>query len=296
MDRNSLHYIIKSIDFIERNINKKITLDDLSLHVNLSKFYLDRLFHQASKITLMDYVKKRKLSCSINELLNTDLKICDIATEYGFNYEQSYIRAFEKTFSISPDRFRKQKPQINITDKVNLDYIKAIGENAIIITPEIVVKPEFLIAGIKYKIREDYDIEFFEANAKGNDFYFNRKCEIKNIINPNIYIGLVDHNPEEEGYCYYMPSVQVSHAHALPTDMMLYKVPTNKYAIFKYIGLHHAKETNTANLFQTLYYIYSEWLPKSGYLESPAYHFEMFDENITSDDYCEVDLYIPIKL
>lgn len=295
MERDSLDYIVKSIEYIEKNMKKTITLEDISLHVSLSKYYLNRLFHQISKTTLMNYVKKRKLSSSIYELLNTDLKIADIAAEYGFNYEQSYIRAFEKAFAISPDRFRRQKPIINITDKINLQYIKAIGENAYILTPDIVIKPAFLTAGIKYKIDADYDMKFYESNNKGNDFYFNRKDEIRNIIQPHIYIGLVEYNTDEAGYYYYIPSVQVSDTRALPKDMVIHKIPTNKYAIFKYIGLHHAKQTNIANLHFTLFYIYSDWLPKSGYSQSAPYHFERFDENFTTDDYCEVDIYIPIK-
>ncbi len=295
MEHNSLDYIIKSIEYIEKNIKKTITLEDISLHVSLSKYYLNRLFHQISKTTLMNYVKKRKLSSSIYELLNTDLKIADIAAEYGFKYEQSYIRAFEKSFAISPDRFRRHKPILNITDKINLDYIKAIGESAYILTPDIVIKPEFLIAGIKYKIDADYDMKFHESNSKGNDFYFNRKGEIRNIIQPHIYIGLVEYITDEAGYSYYIPSVQVSGPGSLPKDMVIHKIPTNKYAIFKYIGLHHAKQTNIANLHFTLFYIYSDWLPKSGYSQSAPYHFERFDENLTTDDYCEVDIYIPIK-
>lgn len=295
MEQNSLYFIIeKTIEYIENNLKKALTLEEISSYVNLSRFYLNRLFHEISKTTLMHYVKNRKLSGSINELLNTNLKISDIAAEYGFNYEQSYIRAFESKFSISPDRFRKNKPIVNITDKINLKYIKLIGENGIIFDPHIVIKPEFYVTGIKYRIKLEYDRQFYEANQKGNDFYYNRRQEIENIINPNIYIGLVDYKTGDHAYSNYMPSVQVSAPGRIPEGMTFHKVPTGKYAIFRYIGLHHAKHTNIKNLTDTLKYIYQEWMPRSGYSQSAPYHFERFDESISREDYCEVDIYIPI--
>ncbi len=295
MEHNSLQNIIeRAIDFIECNIKTTITLDEISLNVNLSKFYLNRLFHEISGTTLMHYVKNRKLSSSIYELLNTNLKISDIAAEYGFNYEQSYIRAFENKFSISPDRFRKQRPILNITDKINLSYIRAIGENAVIFAPSIVIRAEFLIAGIKYRINEEYDRQFFEANLKGNDFYYKRRHEIENVIYPDTYIGFVDYKTGEEGFTYYLPSVQVSAKGHIPEDMTFHKVPTGKYAVFKYIGLHHARQINIGNLYDTFQYIYDDWLPKSGYSQSAAYHFEKCDESISREDYCELELFIPI--
>jgi AraC family transcriptional regulator len=188
----------------------------------------------------------------------------------------------------------KHRPIINITDKINLNYIKLIGENGILFDPDIVIKPGFYIAGIKYKINIEYDRQFYEANQKGNDFYYNRRHEIDNILYPDIYIGLVDYKTDDIAYSFYMPSVQVSMPGRLPEDIICHKVPTNKYAVFKYIGLHHARNTNIKSLYDTFKYIYMEWLPKSGYSQSAPYHFEKLDESVSREDYCEVELYIPI--
>lgn len=297
MKYNSLYCTIeKAIEYIEENIKRTITLEEISKDVNLSMFYLDRLFHEISKTTLMRYVKNRKLSSSIGELLNTNLKISDIAEEYGFNYEQSYIRLFENTFTISPDRFRKEKPILKITDKINLKYIRLMGEEGIVFDPHIVIKPEFFITGIRHKINKEYDQQFHEANIKGNDFYYTRRHEIENTLYSNIYIGFVDLVTSDSSFTYYMPSVQVSDpGNTIPAGMVCQRVPTNKYAVFKYIGLHHARQTNINNLYNTLRYIYEEWFPKSGYSQSAPYHFERYDDTISRDDYCEFEIYIPVS-
>ena len=98
------------IEYIEANIREKIDLDDISCHVGLSKFHLNRIFKAITNRQLMDYVRNRKLTLSLFDLLNTSLKISDISAEYGFHHEQSYIRSFKNTIGLSPNQFRIEKP------------------------------------------------------------------------------------------------------------------------------------------------------------------------------------------
>jgi AraC family transcriptional regulator len=295
MKSNSLYYTVKDIiEYIEENLKTTITLDDISNHVSISKFHLNRLFHAISNAKLIHYVKNRKLSSSINELLNTNLKISDIAHEYGFNYEQSYIRLFINTFGISPDQFRKNKPALKISEKINLDYIHEIGEKGITLVPSIVIMPEFLIAGVRSKIFTQDDSLFHRANEKGNDVYYNRRHEIQNKVNHDVYIGFVEYITEDDSYTYYTPSIQVSSPDGIPSDMVCRRIPTNRYAVFKYIGLHHARNTNISSLRGILNYIFGDWLPKSEYSHCAPYHFERIDEKVSKNDYCEVEIFVPV--
>jgi len=69
---------------------------------------LQRLFRSAYNQPIGLYIRSFKLTASINDLLNTDSNILDIALGYGFNYEQSYIRAFKRKFGITPGKLRKE--------------------------------------------------------------------------------------------------------------------------------------------------------------------------------------------
>jgi AraC family transcriptional regulator len=66
----------------------------------------------------MEYVGGRKLAHSLNTLLNTDLHILDIAYNYGFEHELSYIQAFSKEFSCTPEEARKTKKILPIRGNV----------------------------------------------------------------------------------------------------------------------------------------------------------------------------------
>lgn len=294
MEKNLLYNDISNvIAYIEANLKSEITLDKISEHVNISKFHLNRVFHAISSNTLMNYVRGRKLSSSIDELLNTNLKVSDISQEYSFNYEQSYIRSFINTFGISPDKFRKEKPPLKIKDKIDLGYIRAIGENGAVIKPQITIIPEFLLTGIRYKIFNPDDRVYHESNARGNDFFSNHRHKIKNAVSYEIYFSLIQYIADNT-YSYYMPSLQVQDEDATPEGMICQRVLTNKYAIFKYIGLHHASGTNINNLMETLKYIYGEWFPKSNYYQCTPYHLERIDSAVSREDYCEVEICIPV--
>ncbi|HHW09397.1 MAG TPA: helix-turn-helix transcriptional regulator [Firmicutes bacterium] len=96
----------RTIEYIEKNIKNNISLDDLAKASYMSKFHLSRVFQSITGYPPIEYARARKLTCSLNELIHTDRKISDIAQEYGFDHEQSYIRAFKRHFGMTPAQFR----------------------------------------------------------------------------------------------------------------------------------------------------------------------------------------------
>jgi AraC family transcriptional regulator len=93
---------------IEKGIRTDINSDVIARKHTISEGHLQRLFRSAYNQPIGLYIRSFKLTASINDLLNTDSNILDIALEYGFNYEQSYIRAFKRKFGITPGKLRKK--------------------------------------------------------------------------------------------------------------------------------------------------------------------------------------------
>jgi AraC family transcriptional regulator len=93
---------------IEKGIRTDINSDVIARKHTLSEGHLQRLFRSAYNQPIGLYIRSFKLTASINDLLNTDSNILDIALDYGFNYEQSYIRAFKRKFGITPGKLRKK--------------------------------------------------------------------------------------------------------------------------------------------------------------------------------------------
>jgi AraC family transcriptional regulator len=92
---------------IEKGIREGINSDILAEKYTLSERHLRKLFKFAFKQPLGGYIRSRRLAASLDDLLKTDFNILDIAIEHGFEYEQSYRRAFKREFGITPGNLRK---------------------------------------------------------------------------------------------------------------------------------------------------------------------------------------------
>jgi len=101
---------------VEDGIREGINVDILAKRYSLSYRHLQRLFKLSFKQSLADYIRSRRLVESLSDLLKTDRKLIDIALEFGFEYDQSYIRAFKREFGMTPGNLRK----VRHFDKVKL--------------------------------------------------------------------------------------------------------------------------------------------------------------------------------
>ncbi|WBW97223.1 helix-turn-helix domain-containing protein [Oceanirhabdus sp. W0125-5] len=285
------------IEYIEDNIEEKLTLETLSDVAGLSKFHLIRVFKKISDSTLMNYVRSRKLASSLNPLLNTDMRIIDVANQYNFEHEQTYIRSFKNEYRITPAKFRRSHTPVKIVDKINFSFCKEF-EHGVLFNPQFVVKPEFKVVGIKDIISEEDNFIENEANNRGVDFFFNHRHKIKNAINPNTYIGLTRVINNESDYTYYMPSIQVSEFNDIPQNMYCDTIPASKYAVFQYVGNHPVEEISNLTMLTLFDYIFQTWIPKLNYdfSKEGGFHFEEINSEIASENYCEANLYFPISL
>lgn len=98
--------------FIQGNFKEKITLDDISSKLNLSKFYLSRIFKEVTGTTVMDYV----MACRLNQVkydleMNLDKTLHEIAGDCGFESPAHFSRFFKKSLGMTPSEYRKRKQQ-----------------------------------------------------------------------------------------------------------------------------------------------------------------------------------------
>ncbi|MDD3224840.1 MAG: helix-turn-helix transcriptional regulator [Clostridium sp.] len=111
--------IKKSIKYINLNLTNKIELKDLADMAFLSKYHFHRIFHTVVGEPVAEYIRKRRLMASANELLNTDDKIVDIAIKYQFNSPEVFAKAFKKLYGMSPSVFRKNNNKVSVISSIN---------------------------------------------------------------------------------------------------------------------------------------------------------------------------------
>jgi AraC family transcriptional regulator len=283
--------IASCVTFTEANLANKISLDDVALHCGISKYHLHRLFKSLTGESLMEYVQSRKLSASINDLIHTKMRIIDIALNYGFDYEQSYIRAFRKKFGYTPQKVRSQQMSLRITERINLNDIYAVNNSAIY-KPFFVFRQRSFLIGMRHKILSKSGDK--TANYYGRDFFYHHRQQVKNVINPEVYYGYTDWSGSNEGFIYYMPSVQVEDLSQIPDGMHGVEIPAHKYVVFRFVGFFRPDEINGRQVGRLLVHMYSKWIFNSGFTFADRFRFEYIDNRLAKDNYCELDIYQPI--
>lgn len=290
-EENIIQKLSSAVNYIEENIYSKITLDRISQHTGISKFHLHKVFGALTGKKLIEYVRVRKLVHSINELLNTDLRIIDIAAQYSYEHEQAYIKAFKSTFNLSPSRFRKEKINMAIPEIIDIKQLIQINFNSFAVSPVIKRIACFHAVGIKHILRfSGLEDEVFEkVTAICNDFYYLRSSEIKNAPDPEICLNLLDIS---EGDCTsVMPCLRVTEVAGIPEGMVSVKVPENTYAIVKYVGFHHPSYI-LDEYKQIFKYLFGKWQNESEYAISGRYIIEKSYNQ--RENFSEIDIAVPV--
>jgi AraC family transcriptional regulator len=102
--------INKTEDYIETNLDKRITLTDVANNVNFSEYHFHRIFSKYSNETLKQFTTRIKMERSAIYLaINSDISITEIAFKYGYSSSSSYNKAFKKHYGVSPTEFRKEQ-------------------------------------------------------------------------------------------------------------------------------------------------------------------------------------------
>lgn len=88
----------QAVIYIENHLGYNIMVEDVAKAAGYSYYHLNRQFTAILGESIGSYIKKRRLADASKKLLYTDLKIIDIAIEYGFDSPEAFSRAFKAIY------------------------------------------------------------------------------------------------------------------------------------------------------------------------------------------------------
>lgn len=98
---NNIEIIFKSQKYIEKHLEEKLLVSDIAHVFGYSEFYFSRMFSEYAGISVMEYVKRRRLIRAAEEITQ-GLKIIDAAVKYSYDSHNGFTKAFKKEFGYSP--------------------------------------------------------------------------------------------------------------------------------------------------------------------------------------------------
>ncbi|WP_034440388.1 AraC family transcriptional regulator [Clostridium ihumii] len=286
--------VLESIEYIEKNIKFDLTPDMIARKCGYSTFHFCRIFNIHKGITLMEYVKKRRLSLAAIDLFSGK-RIIDIAMDYGFDTHNGFSKAFKKEYGFTPTQYLK---------RMN-GYFKeesTIKIGGYIMNPIILKKAEFKVAGygIKTNVTNgNYtkDVASFWDNYDGE----NLESKMYKILNPPKHgeVGLCIPSNKENGDATYLLGVIVENFKNVTDDMITVEVPEATYAVFTTPPVDTSDDLEQENfaeiIKQTWKYIFEEWFKDSGYeLDESKMDFEFYDERCHGRKDTVMEIYVPV--
>lgn len=98
--------IVTAIKYINENLHKDVSLENVAKVCYISVNELCRLFRKHMGITVAKYVASRRITLA-KKLLKEGYKVSDIAEKCGFMDYTSFIRAFKKIVGMPPGQYKK---------------------------------------------------------------------------------------------------------------------------------------------------------------------------------------------
>lgn len=283
----------KAIDYIEDNLESDVELEQIAKVAGYSISHFYRVFGAIVGCSVKEYVRRRKLSKAVFDVVTTKRSITEIAFEYGFESHEVFTRTFKLAYGAPPISFRKAHVEPKLFEKANLLSIN--NESRMIkLKPEIICKDEKLLLGINRKINQSENIKHGLLSKVKNEF-MKMVNILENRVNAEVYYAAYDYDPvdinkedEEINYTYYY-CVEVSKCDTIPEGMVKKVIPQAKYAVFTYDTRNDT--LNGEKLAQSVYdYIDGIWLPNSGFELAETSDYEVINEKENRIDY-----YISIK-
>lgn len=102
-------YVSGIVEFINRNYAEIESISQIAEHFFISKYHLCRVFKNAMKLTVVEYLNQIRIKNACHLLESSEYGISRIAQLCGFNSVAYFSNVFHKSTGCSPSQYRKEK-------------------------------------------------------------------------------------------------------------------------------------------------------------------------------------------
>ena len=186
--------IQSTIEFIEQHLKSNVNLAEVAESSGYSVPHFYRLFSAIVKLPVMEYIRKRKLSMAMRDIVLTNNRILDIALDYGFESHETFLRAFSHMYQLTPSTCRKNGKLLPEFRK--MEVVSMYDRYVINILPEIVDYPSILLCGMSTSFTQRDQLEFGLIDRFHQEF-FDKVEKIGNTASINHYFNVYEYDHQE---------------------------------------------------------------------------------------------------
>jgi len=308
---NEYHKRINAVlDYIEANLDRNLTLEELAEVSCFSRFHFARIFTSLMGETLFQFIQRVRLEkAAVRLAADPREPVLNIALECGFANASSFSKSFKQKFGISPSLWRSNPEQVNRNSGTYYSNpVKASGytlshteynKNSIVwryemntkkLMVEVMEVEPMTVAYIRHVGPYAGNLDLFEklfgrlyhwAGPRGLIDHENTRC-----------LSIYHDNPEitEESKLRLSACLTVPEETLAEGDINIMSVPGGKYAVGHF-------EIDPKEYGDAWNFLCGEWLSQSGFEpdDRPCFEMMMNDPQTHPEGKHIVDIYEPVK-
>jgi AraC family transcriptional regulator len=271
----------KALWVIERNLARPLTLGEIAEACGVSAYHLAHAFGASTGLSVMQYLRGRRLTLAAQALATGAPDILALALESGYGSHEAFSRAFRAQFGTTPETVRRN------ASTEDLPMIEAMripeGGGVALVPPRFVAGAPLLIVGLAQR----HSFGNTQAIAAQWQRFMPAYGEIPDKAAP-IPLGVVT-NMDEDGNFDYVCGVEVARFSGAPRGFVQLRIPAQSYAVFQH-------REHIAKLGATYAAIWNHWLPehdrRAAEGASLERHLESFDPRTGLGG---VEIWIPVE-
>ncbi|MBD2768648.1 AraC family transcriptional regulator [Hymenobacter sp. BT664] len=275
----------RAIQFIERNLDKKILLKDIAQEAFLSEYHFHRIFKSLTGETVKEFSLRLKIERAAIRLKHSKDTIGQIASENGYENHETFTRSFKKYFQLTPQEYRDSIQQITIRKQTDYRSKEISLEKLQIIEPTVKHLPDLHLA----YIRHTGSYENVASSFQRLMVWAATQLILK--LKPTT-IGIVHDNPDltDEEKTRFDACVVLNKEIKPKGEIGFKKIEGGKFAVFRHKG-------NYDNFYTIYDYIYNVCLFDKGWelADKPALEWYIKSPPFTKPENYITDFCIPIK-
>lgn len=302
-----LSRIHRAQDYIEKNLNQSLSLDDIAREACFSPYHFHRIFSSVTGETLYQFILRLRLERAATTLCqNNERSITEIAIDLGFSSSATFARSFQAGFGMSASEFRKNC-------KTDSKDWKATGSGQSYLELQA-LKPDSMEFKMKpVQAKQPVEIKVVELTNKtlayvrhvgpyagNNDLFDKLWGQIFQWAGPrglayapgSEMISIYHDNPEitEQNKLRLSLGITVPPSTQTSPPVNLMEIRGGKYVCAKF-------EISVTEYGNAWAYVMGEWLPQSGYQcdERPCYECYLNDPKTHPEGKHIVEIRVAVK-
>lgn len=287
-----------AVEYVERNITQELDLSKIARLACCSTYNFQRMFSFVTDVSIVEYIRRGRLTLAALELQHRDMKVIDVALKYGYDSPVSFARAFQAMHGITPSEAKNTNVSLKAFPRMTFQIIiKGVGE----MNYRIVKTEPFKVFGIEGLISTTGEPGYFrnegevwnDQNDARDKLYEDAGKESLPIFD-TMFVremcpmhGLMNYNKVDDTtygfmlWCFLRPDSRADR-------YTVYEVPAATWAVFP----RDLDNWDAGSAISTLNKrFYSEWLPTSEYEKADAPELEMYSG---TPEKGHIELWMPI--